>query len=299
MANFGYALAKGLEGGANAIGLLADQKIREDADARAADRALANQERLMAAQEMMKQRAKEWDQSQAKTRALEIRDKAKGILGGGTSEPVIGYEGDSGDIGVAQGSIPGDVGASDLDIARAEYRAAKDLGYANEAKDSRAILEFERRSQSDENRDRAQTDANILREKIANSKDENEKKRLEVLLAKALSGGSDKSTQVTGEDGVVYTVTGGKAVPITGPDGKPIKSHKAAQADAAANAKTAAQIDKEIGELRKAMLMSPKEKPAIQAQIDALTAQKRELQGVSIPTAAANPNRKPLSAFGK
>lgn len=57
--NFGYALGKGLEAGANAGAQVMDNTMREQAEMRAADRRLADQERLMAAQEMMLIRAED------------------------------------------------------------------------------------------------------------------------------------------------------------------------------------------------------------------------------------------------
>lgn len=57
--NFGYALGKGLEAGANAGAQVMDNTMREQAEMRAADRRLADQERLMAVQEMMAIRAGE------------------------------------------------------------------------------------------------------------------------------------------------------------------------------------------------------------------------------------------------
>lgn len=61
--NFGYALGKGLEAGANAGAQVMDNTMREQAEVRAADRRLADRERLMAAQELMNIRAGERAQS--------------------------------------------------------------------------------------------------------------------------------------------------------------------------------------------------------------------------------------------
>lgn len=59
MANIGYALSQGLAAGAKSGSGLLSQSIQEDADMRAANRRLADQERLLAIQESMQARAAE------------------------------------------------------------------------------------------------------------------------------------------------------------------------------------------------------------------------------------------------
>jgi len=63
MADWGYGLSQGIAAGANTAGGLIDASIKrdaaEDAESRAADRRLADQERLMAAQEAMNDRIAE------------------------------------------------------------------------------------------------------------------------------------------------------------------------------------------------------------------------------------------------
>jgi hypothetical protein len=81
MANWGYAISQGLAGGANAIGILADQQLKEDAETRAANRQLDIQMRLDAARELGAQRAAEYKQAQAAKRAQEINAGADGSCG--------------------------------------------------------------------------------------------------------------------------------------------------------------------------------------------------------------------------
>lgn len=98
--NFGYALGKGLEAGANAGAQVMDNTMREQAEMRAADRRLADQERLMAAQEMMAIRAGERAQAfkvDDETRAdarLTDADRAKKIAMAGEAAAGVKAQGE-------------------------------------------------------------------------------------------------------------------------------------------------------------------------------------------------------------
>jgi hypothetical protein len=69
--NWGYALAQGGAAAAGAGADLADKQLKEEAEMRAADRKLADQERLLAIQEAMKNRAAERFSAVAKQKAGE------------------------------------------------------------------------------------------------------------------------------------------------------------------------------------------------------------------------------------
>jgi len=98
--NFGYALGKGLEAGANAGAQVMDNTMREQAEVRAADRRLADQERLMAAQEMMAIRAGEraqafkiGDETRADARLTDA-DRAKKIAQAGEAAAGVKAQGE-------------------------------------------------------------------------------------------------------------------------------------------------------------------------------------------------------------
>jgi len=59
MANWAYGLSQGIAAGAQSAGGLIDAQLKEEADQRAADRRLSDQERLLAAQEAMQERIAE------------------------------------------------------------------------------------------------------------------------------------------------------------------------------------------------------------------------------------------------
>jgi len=98
--NFGYALGKGLEAGANAGAQVMDNTMREQAEVRAADRRLADQKRLMAAQEMMAIRAGEraqafkiGDETRADARLTDA-DRAKKIAQAGEAAAGVKAQGE-------------------------------------------------------------------------------------------------------------------------------------------------------------------------------------------------------------
>jgi hypothetical protein len=290
MANWGQILAGGVSAAADSASGILGKQIQEDADKRAADRQLANQERLMATQEMMKQRAKEWDQNAAKSRAMEINAKADGILGAGTSEPVVGYEGDSGDVGVAKGAIPGNAEASDIDRVRARTRAAEELGYMTEAKEARGILDVERKLSADEARAAAQEAQQTLQRDLAAAKDKKdrdlaEQKHQQTLVA--IQGKSEKGVQVVDRDGNIKVLSAGE---INKGEYKPVSSlegdRKTTQAEEARVQKNIAQKESQIPKL------FGKEREQAMREL----AEMKRAAGIAAP--APNPNRRPLSAFG-
>lgn len=59
MADWGYALGQGIGAGAKSASGIIDSQLKEEAELRAADRQLDYQQRLMAAQELMQERARE------------------------------------------------------------------------------------------------------------------------------------------------------------------------------------------------------------------------------------------------
>jgi hypothetical protein len=78
--NLGYAIGQGMAAGAQSLAHDIDTRMKEDADARAANRDLDIKLRLKAADEAMTQRAEERHRAQALQQGKDIETKAQGML---------------------------------------------------------------------------------------------------------------------------------------------------------------------------------------------------------------------------
>lgn len=267
-------LAGALGGAADVAGEQARRGMKEEADQRAADRALSNQERLMASKMMMEQRAKEWDQGQAKLRAERIETKAQGLLAarpGG--EPVIGYEGDSGDVGILRGAIPAE--ATDADKWRARSEAAFSEGDFQGAAASRGVLDVERRFAADEKRAANDADRIKAQDRKTDALEESNRRREERLDGIAAASVARDGARETAADA---------------------RERRAATATALKSAQE--DIKSLEGELTRAF--KPEEKKAISDQITKIRKEvegyRKELSGVGIGAASA-PTGSPTKPF--
>lgn len=197
MSNWGGILAGALGGAADVAGKQAQRGMQEEAEMRASDRALANQERLMAARMMMEQRAKEWEQGQASRRAAEIDTDAQGIL---TGQKVKGVQDMYGDPSLTKDDLLPEelamIDTNEVDGARARVTAAEKRGYLTEAKEGRAALDTERRFTSDENRANEATRKNDLLEQDLKQKGE----RADNLMEKQLAAQASRDTAVAARE---------------------------------------------------------------------------------------------------
>jgi len=194
-----------------------------------------------------------------------------------------------------------EVAPSRTDQLRMTADAARSKGFYSQAKEVTGEMDTERRFTADEAKNlRQEAMLKFQAEKEAAKNALEEKKaqqRHEQTLA-AIASRENKPGREVGDDGTVYSVNGGKAVPVTKPDGSPLRSSK--NTDIAEEKMLADRIKTKEAQIAK--IFEPTARKAAQSELAGMKADYQSRTGQSWAgdtPAAANPNRKPLSAFGK
>lgn len=177
MSQWAYALSQGAAAAADSVTRGIDKKLKEDADARAANRDLDIKMRILAAQEMMVQRAEERKRQGNIAMGTEIDAKAKGMLASNDASAInasLGSTIDPADPEAAAtlaairenpaaAAAYGLKDVTPIDRVRARGEAARSLGYLDAARES---SEEERNLLTDQ-RNKALDEAAKRRDEIA------------------------------------------------------------------------------------------------------------------------------------